>query len=278
MTIQPFLAVRGGAGATPRAAGVVAAIVAVVALVAAAATAADDLHVMTSGTFTAAYLELSPRFERETGHRVITEATSVGAGETSIEARLRRGDAVDVVIVDGMLLDHLIDDGRVVAGTRVDLARSAIGMAVRAGAPRPDIGSVEALIRTLLAARSIAYSGSVSGDYVSTELLQRLGIAEQVLPKTRRITGERVGAVVARGEAEIGFQQLSELLPVSGIEVVGPLPAEVQRVSVFAAGVGTNAKSPAAARRFIDFLASPSARDAIVKSALEPVPGTAGHR
>ena len=115
--------------------------------------------------------------------------------------------------------------GRVRPGTRVDLARSAIGMAVRRGAPKPDISSVDALTRTLLEAKSIAYSASVSGTYLSTELFQRLGIADRVLPKSRRIEGgERVGAVVARGEAEIGFQQISELLPIDGIDFVGPLP------------------------------------------------------
>jgi molybdate transport system substrate-binding protein len=253
-----------------------ASVVAAVLLWLAGIAATGELHVMTSGTFTAAYQELAPQFERQTGHRMVTEATSVGAGDSSIEARLRRGEAIDVVIVDTSLLDRLIEEGRVVAGTRVDLARSMIGMAVRKGAPKPDISSVGGLTRALLAARSIAYSGSVSGTYVSTELLQRLGIAEEVLPKTRLITAERVGAVVARGDAEIGFQQISELLPVPGIDIVGPLPPEVQRASLFAAGVGAAATDPEGARRFIAFLASPAARPAIEKSALEPVAAALG--
>jgi molybdate transport system substrate-binding protein len=144
-------------------------------------------------------------------------------------------------------------------------------MAVRRGAPKPDISSVDALRRTLLEARSIAYSASVSGTYLSTELFQRLGIADRVLPKSRKIEGERVGAVVARGEAEIGFQQISELLPVPGIDVVGPLPPDVQRVTVFSAGIGVAATNPALAKSFVEFLASPAALSAIRKSALETV-------
>jgi molybdate transport system substrate-binding protein len=235
------------------------------------AVAADEIKVMTSGAFTAAYLELAPEFERATGHRIVTEATSMGTGSTSIPARLERGEAIDVVIVAERDLEELIKTGRVRAGTRVDLARSAIGMAVRRGAPKPDISSVDALRRTLLEARSIAYSASVSGTYLSTELFQRLGIADRVLPKSRKIEGERVGAVVARGEAEIGFQQISELLPVPGIELVGPLPPDVQRVTVFSAGIGVAATNPALAKSFVEFLASPAALSAIRKSALETV-------
>jgi molybdate transport system substrate-binding protein len=237
----------------------------------AAVAAADDIRVMTSGAFTAAYLELAAEFERRTGHTVITEATSMGVGDTSIPARLARGEAIDVVIIASDALDRLIVDGHIRSGTRVDLARSSIGMAVRRGAPKPDISTVAALTRTLREARSIAYSASVSGTYLSTELLQRLGIADEVLPKSRRIDTERVGAVVARGEAELGFQQLSELHPIAGIDVVGPLPAEVQRVTVFAAGIGTAAAHPEPARELVEFLAAPEAAPVIRKTALEPV-------
>lgn len=249
---------------------VVGAIAAIVLLLASTASA-DEIKVMTSGAFTAAYLELAADFERVTGHHVVTEATSMGTGATSIEARLASGEAIDVVIVAAAALDEFVTNHRVVAGTRVDLAQSAIGMAVRKGAPKPDISSIDALRRALVAAKSIAYSASVSGLYLSTELFQRLGIAEQVLPKSRKVEGERVGAVVARGDAEIGVQQISELLPVPGIDLVGPLPADVQRVTVFSAGVGTAARNPSAARGFIQFLASTAAIPAIRRSALEPV-------
>jgi molybdate transport system substrate-binding protein len=235
------------------------------------AVAADEIKVMTSVAFAAAYLELAREFERSTGHRIVTEATSMGTGSTSIPARLDRGEAIDVVIVPDGNLEQLIKAGRIRPGTRVDLARSAIGMAVRRGASKPDISSVDALRRTLLEARSIAYSASVSGAYLSTELFQQLGIADRVLPKSRRIEVERVGAVVARGEAEIGFQQISELLPAAGIDFVGPLPPDVQRVTVVAAGIGVASKHPATAKSFVDFLASPAAVPAIQKSALDAV-------
>jgi molybdate transport system substrate-binding protein len=232
--------------------------------------AADELRVMTSGAFTAAFLELAPQFERATGHRIAIEATSSGTGATSIAARLERGEAIEVVIVDSNALESFIRNGQVRPGTRVDLARSAIGMAVRQGARKPDISSVDALRQTLLDAKSIAYSSSVSGTFLSTELFQRLGIADQVLPKSRRIVGERVGAVVARGEAEIGFQQVSELLPEPGIDFVGPLPAAAQHVMIVAAGIGTAARNVAAAERLIEFLASSDAVTTIEKTALEP--------
>ena len=234
-------------------------------------TMSPDIIVMTSGAFTAAYLELIPQLELTTKKKIVTAATSIGAGSNSIPSRLQRGEAVDVVIVADAVLVELIKDGNVLAESRTPLARSAIGMAVRAGAPKPDISSVEALKRTLLQAKTIAYSVSVSGRYISTELLQRLGIADQVIGKCRRIEGERVGAVVARGNAEIGFQQISELLPVPGIEYVGPLPPEVQRVSLFSAGVAVAARDSDAARALIKFLASPEAIHAIKKSGLEPI-------
>ena len=234
-------------------------------------SAADVIHVMTSGAFTAAFLELAPSFERATGHRIVVDATSSGTGDTSIAARLARGEAIDLVIVDSEALERLVRNGQVRAGSRVDLARSAIGMAVRQGAPRPDISSVDALRRTLLEARSIAFSSSVSGVFLSTELFQRLGIADQVLPKSRRVVGERVGAVVARGDAEIGFQQISELLPERGIDFVGPLPADAQHVMIVAAGIGNAGRSPAGAQRLLDFLVSSDAVPAIERSALEPI-------
>ncbi len=234
-------------------------------------TSTQELRVMTSGAFTAAYLELIPRLEALTQKKLITAATSIGTGDTSIPSRLRRGEAVDVVIVADAVLRGFIDEGLVKRESYTPLARSAIGMAVRAGAPKPDLSTVEALKRALLNAQSIAYSASVSGDYLTKELVQRLGIADQVLPKSRRIEGgERVGAVIARGEAEIGFQQISELLPVPGIAHVTPLPPEVQKVSVFSAGIAASTGDAEAARAAIRFLASREAAAAIIKSGLEP--------
>ncbi len=232
---------------------------------------ADEVRVMTSGGFAAPHLELVSPFERATKHRVVTDATSTGIGEDSIASRLRRGEPVDVVILADAAIDELIKEGRIVAGSRVALARSAIGMAVRAGSPKPDISSVDALTRVLLQAKSVAYSAQVSGVYLSTELFPRLGIAAQMKAKSQRIERERVGAVVARGEAEIGFQQISELLPIAGIDYVGPLPAEVQRVTVFSAGVAAGGKSPEAARALIRFFMSPEGVRAMTRNGLEPM-------
>jgi molybdate transport system substrate-binding protein len=232
----------------------------------------NDIKVMTSGAFTAAYLELIPQLEILTKKKIFTAATSIGTGENSIPNRLKRGEAVDVVIVADAVLRELIKDGLVLAETYTPVARSAIGMAVRAGAPKPDISTVDALKRTLLQAKSIAYSASVSGQYLTTELYQRLGIADQVTSKSWLIGGgERVGAVVARGEAEIGFQQISELLPVPGIAHITPLPQEVQKVSLFSAGVAASSSDSELAHSVIKFLASSEAANAITKSGLEAI-------
>jgi molybdate transport system substrate-binding protein len=235
------------------------------------AASADDITVMTSGAFTAAYLELVPQLERLIKGKVVTAATAMGTGSDSITSRLERGEPADIVILTDEVVDQLIKQGRILANSRVALARSSIGMAVRAGAPKPDISSVDALKRTLLEAKSVAYSAQVSGIYISTELFQRLGIADQMRAKSRRIDRERVGAVVARGDAAIGFQQISELLSIPGIDYVGPLPAEVQRVTVFSAGIPAQSKNPDLARAVIKFLASPEARSTVVKTGLEPI-------
>jgi molybdate transport system substrate-binding protein len=231
-----------------------------------------EIRIMTSGAFTAAYLALIPRLEQLTGKKLVTAATSIGTGENSIPTRLRRRESVDVVIVADTVLRGFIKEGLIVADSYTPLARSAIGMAVRKGAPKPDIGTVDALTSTLLQAQSIAYSASVSGEYLTNELLQRLGIADRVLPKCRRVEGgERVGAVIARGEAEIGFQQISELLPLPGIDHITPLPPEVQKLSIFSAGVAATTSDSDAARAVIAFLSSLDASESIKNSGLEPI-------
>jgi molybdate transport system substrate-binding protein len=195
----------------------------------------------------------------------------MGNAPDSIPSRLDRGEPVDVVILAAPALDELIEKGKVVRGSRVDLVRSSIGMAVRKGVAKPDISSMDALKQTLLQAKSIAYSASASGVYLSHDLFQHLGIADQIKDKCKRIANEPVGAVVARGEAEIGFQQISELLPVSGIDYVGPLPPGAQKITVFSAGVAAAAKNPDAARALIKFFVSPANARAIADTGLEPV-------
>ena len=234
--------------------------------------ASNEFIVMTSGAFTAAHLELIPQIEKLAKKKVVTATTSVGTGETSIASRLSRVEIADIFIVAEPLQRQFIADGVVMEEGALPVAKSTIGLAVRAGAPKPDLSTVEGLKRTLLEAKSIAYSASVSGQYLTGELAQRLGIADQILPKSRMITGgERTGAVVARGDADLAFQQMSELLPVQGIEHVTPLPAEVQKVTEFLAGVGTNSSDPEGAREVIRFLASSAAAPAIAKTGLEPI-------
>src|SRR5258707_5865122 len=190
-------------------------LIGVAALLMVGAASAADVHVMISAGFHGVYSELAPVFERASGHHLITtRGPSMGDSPESIPSRLSRGEAADVVILDGGAADELGKRGLVQASTKTELARSLIGMVVQAGAEKPDIGSVEALKRTLLAAKSIAYSDSGSGTYLSTKLFAQLGIAEEIAGKSRKIrgppSGEPVAAVVARGEAEIGFQQVAE--------------------------------------------------------------------
>jgi len=234
---------------------------------------AAEIRVMLSGGLDVAYSELVLAFEKSTGHTVSTvRGPSFGTTPDSIPSRVQRGEPVDVVVMNRRGLEVLVKDGKIVAGTNVDLGRTSHGVAVRAGSPRPDIGSVDAFKRAMLSAKSIAYSPS-SRDYLFNELFPRLGIADQVKGKSLLVqsAGYAVGDAVARGEAEIGLQIISELLPVPGIDVVGTLPAEIQRIAVYSAGIVVGAKEPDAASALIKFLASPAAAPVIRKSGLEPV-------
>lgn len=240
------------------------------------AASAADIHVMISSGFHGAYSELGPAFERATGnHLITTRGPSMGDSPEAIPARLSRGESADVVILDGGAADELGKRGLVQAGSKVELARSLIGMVVRQGAEKPDIGSVAALRNTLLAAKSIAYSDSGSGTYLSTILFEKLGVADQIAAKSRKVrgppSGEPVAAVVARGEAEIGFQQVAELIHVPGITFVSALPAEVQPMFSFAGALTKTAKEPDAAQALLAFLSSREAAPAITKAGLTPL-------
>ena len=246
------------------------------ALLLAGSAGAAEVRVMISGGLSTAYKEVVPEFERSTGNKVLTAyGPSMGTTANAVPNRLERGEPADVLIMVGYALGDLIKQGKVIADSRVDLAKSPIGIAVKSGTPKPDISSADAVKRTLLAAKSIAYSDSASGVYISTEMFQRLGIADAMKDKARQIPAEPVARVVARGDAEIGFQQISELLPVPGIEVVGQLPSELQKITVFSAGIATAAREPEAGKALIKFLASPAASAAIVKSGIEPIPAGA---
>lgn len=227
--------------------------------------------VMTSGASTAALLSLSPALAQLTGYPVQLLSRSVGAGDTFIPNRLRRGEVADIVIVADDLLQQCMAEGLLVGGSRVPLVHSLVGMAVRAGATAPDVATMDSFKRTLLAAASVGYSASVSGQYLAEDLWPRMGIAEAVLAKARRIADERIGAVVARGEVAIGFEQMSELLPVPGIAHVTPLPPEAQKITLFSGAVATSSPDPEVARRVLQFLRSPLAHAAITASGLRPV-------
>lgn len=231
---------------------------------------AVELTVLSSGGLTPAYRVLAPEFEHRSGDTLHLElGASMGETPTSIPSRVKRGEPADVVLMVGYALDDLIKQGGALPGSRVDIARSSIGMAVRTGAPKPDISTLEALKQTLLAAKSIAYSDSASGVYLVKELFPRLGISEQMNRTARMIPGDPVAGVVARGEAELGIQQIAELKAVAGVDVVGALPADAQKITVYAAGIVTASKNPAEAKKLIDFLASPDAAPAVRETGLE---------
>jgi molybdate transport system substrate-binding protein len=236
------------------------------------AARAAEVRVMISGGLTAAYQVLVPEFENATGNKVITAyGPSMGTTVNAIPVRLARGEPADVLILVGYALDDLIKQGKATADSKVDLVKSPIGIAVKSGAPKPDISSGDAVKRALLEAKSVAYSDSASGVYVSTEMFAKLGIVDAMKGKARQIPATPVGEIVARGEAEIGLQQIAELKPVAGIDIVGPLPPDLQKITVFSAGIATGSKEPEAGKALIKFLASPAARDALVNSGLDPV-------
>jgi molybdate transport system substrate-binding protein len=235
-------------------------------LIAAGAAAAADVKVMASAAIKEAYLELVPQFEKTTEHKVAT----TWAGTVDMMKRLTGGEVFDLVVMAGPSIDELIKLGKIVPGSRVDLAKSGVGAAVRAGAPKPDISSGEALKRAMLAAKSIAYSTGPSGVYLAG-LFQRMGIADEIKPKVKLAPpGMPVGEMIARGDAEIGFQQVSELLPVAGIDFIGPLSADVQQITVFAGGIHVAATQADAAKALVKFLTSPQAAPVLKKKGLEP--------
>ena len=248
----------------------IAALAGVISLVA-ASTQVSEVRVMSNGATAPAYLQLISRFESDKTFKAVTLATSTGVGAANISTRIRKGEPVDVVFIAANAMDDLIKEGHIAAASRADIARSGVGIGVRTGQKRPDIRTVDGLKAAFLEARSIAISAQISGVYVTTELLPKLGIAAQVMPKIQRIENEPVGNVVARGEAELGVQQISELMAVKGVDLVGPLPADVQRISIFSVGIATKAPNPKGARALVDLMLSPAGAAAMKQSGMEPI-------
>jgi molybdate transport system substrate-binding protein len=250
----------------------------VAALLTSSAASAADVRVMISAAFYEPYDELASAFERTSGHHLITtRGPSTGDSPEAIPTRLARGEAADVVIMLGKSVDELGRRGLVRVNSKINLARSLIGMVVRAGNAKPDISSVDAFRSTLLAAKSVAYSDSGSGTYLMTTVFPNLGIADQIAGKSRKVrgppSGEPVAAVVARGEAEIGFQAVSELIHVPGITFVGTIPADFQPELIFVGALTSAAQQPEAGSALIRFLSSPEAAPVITKAGLMPLSG-----
>lgn len=234
---------------------------------------AEELKVMTSGGFTAAYKALGPEYAASSGDTLNTIlGPSMGKAPEAIPNRLDRGEHADVVIMVGYALDDLIKQGKVDPASRVELADSRIGMVVRQGAAKPLIGTDAELKNALLKARSVAYSDSASGVYIEKQLFKKLGIEQQLVPKSKMIERIPVASVVAKGDYELGFQQVAELLPVPGVTFVAKIPEDVQSVTRYAAGIPVNAEHPKQARALLDYLASPKAQKAVQATGLDSVP------
>ena len=232
---------------------------------------AAEIRVITSGAFTEAYKQLVPIYEQASGHKVISAyGASIGNAPDSIPSRFARGEKFDLVILSEGGLEALMKEGKLVKGSRVDLARSQIGAAVRKGTPKPDISTVAALKQALLNAKSVAYSASASGTYISTEMFPKLGIADDMKDKAKRIMSERVGAVVARGDAELGFQQVSELIYFKELDFLGTIPDEVQQTIFFSSALVEGAEQQEAAKHLVRFFTSPAVANIVRATGLDP--------
>jgi molybdate transport system substrate-binding protein len=229
---------------------------------------AAEIRVLTAGAMKEVVLQLVAPFEKETGHKVTVANDTAGGLQRKIEG----GQAFDLAVITPGVIDDLIGKGKIASGSRVDLAQVGVGVAVREGAPKPDISTVDALKKTLVAARAVAYidpaSGGSSGIYFSG-LLDRLGIAADVKPKAKLKAGGYVAELVANGEADIAVHQISEILPVKGVVLVGPLPAEVQRMTVYALGLAPAPQDAAATAALAKHLASPAAAAVLASKGME---------
>ena len=230
---------------------------------------AAEIKVLTAGAFKEVLLATLPGFEQATGHKVTVDNATVGV----LTKRIEGGEAFDVAVMGPAAIEQLTQKGKFASGTQATLARVGVGVVVKDGTPKPDISSVDAFKRSLLAAKSIAYidpaGGGSSGIYLA-KLLQQLGIAEAVNAKAKLIPGGAVADHIAKGEAELGLHQISEILQVKGVSLVGPLPAEIQNYTVYAAGISATPKDAAAARALLDRLAGPETAALLKAKGMEP--------
>ncbi|HEY2136719.1 MAG TPA: molybdate ABC transporter substrate-binding protein [Xanthobacteraceae bacterium] len=231
--------------------------------------AAADIKVLTAGAFKQVVVGMAPEFEKATGNKLIIENDTVGA----LAKRIEGGEAFDVTFLSPGAVDDLIHKGKVADGSRVNIARVGVGVMVKEGAPKPDIGTVDAFRSAVLAAKSVAYinpaSGGSSGIYVE-KLFTQLGIADQVKPKAKLKDGGHVADLIASGEAELGIHQISEIIPVKGVTLVGPLPKEIQSYTTYAAGISTSAKQAEGAKALVKFLTGPRTGEFLKSTGMEP--------
>ncbi|MCH1918590.1 substrate-binding domain-containing protein [Shewanella sp. A3A] len=252
----------------------VASLTAMLCLGSYAAEAAVKLKVITSGGFAGTLTAMEPQLEKDTGLDIeISYGSSSGGAVDSIPERLKRGEQFDVLILSRSSLDKLTNKGFVQPDSRKDLVRSRIGMCVKQGAPKPDISTPEAFIQLLHDAESIGYSASASGTYLSTQLWPKMGLWEMIKPKSTRVLSKRVASLVADGELQIGFQQISEILPIKGIEFVGPIPDKFQKVTTFSGGITRTTTHADESAALIRYLSSTQAHviNSIKTAGLDPV-------
>jgi len=225
-----------------------------------------EVKVLASNAIKEAALELFPQFEKASGNKVVV----TWSGTVDIKKKIAAGEVFDLVIVASPELDTFAKDGKIAAGSKVDLVRSSIGVAVKAGAPKPDFKSGDDLKKTLLAAKSVGYSTGPSGVYL-VSLFEKMGIADQIKAKAKITTpGVPVASLIRSGEAEIGFQQVSELIHETGIDFIGALPNDVQKITTFSGGIHSASKEQAAAKALQTFLAAPARADTLKKHGLSP--------
>jgi len=248
-------------------------VITAIVFVFACATAAHaaEVKILTAGAMKAVVLEIVPQFEKETGHKAVVDNDTAGG----LAKRIEGGEAFDVAVITPGVINDLAIKKKVVADSRVNVARVGVGVVVKEGASLPDISNVDAFKRALLAAKSIAYidpaSGGSSGIYLSG-LFDKLGIAAEIKPKAKLKQGGYIAELIANGEAELGLHQISEILPVKGVKLVGPLPAEIQNYTTYAVAAGADAKQPDAARALIKLLTGPAAESVLKARGMERPP------